>query len=195
MEDEEKEILIGKDKPADTADSRLYALEKRISALEEFVGLNSGTGDEVKKYPGALSDEPIDLSLDEAEFGPIAVNPVQGVMKSSGKSPAVAGSSAKTPGQGNAIMDVMSEKFAWKTDMPGTAVSNVISAISLNDRALFINTLFSQDPLLFRENIMKINAMSSLEEAENYIGKTFPKWNMHSAVVYRFMMAVRRKLK
>jgi hypothetical protein len=195
MEDEEKENLIEKDRPADTEDSRLDALEKRISALEEFVGLNVGTEDHVKKYPGALSDEPIDLSLDEAEFGPIAVNPVHGSMKNTGKSSVTTGSYVKTPGKGSAIMDVMSEKFAWKTDMPGTSVSNVISAISLNDRALFINTLFSQDPLLFQENIMKINAMSSLEEAENYIKETFPKWNMHSAVVYRFMMAVRRKLK
>lgn len=85
--------------------------------------------------------------------------------------------------------------YAWRTDMAGSPVANIISGISLNDRVLFINTLFSEDPILFQASLARFNAMSSLQEAEDYIAANFPGWNLSSEVVYRFMMAVRRKLK
>ena len=94
-----------------------------------------------------------------------------------------------------AVIDVMSDKLKWKTDIAGSAVKNIISAISLNDRAQFINNLFKQDPSKFQEAITRLNGMSSLDEAEAYINETYPDWNLHSDVVYRFMMAVRRKLR
>ena len=93
-----------------------------------------------------------------------------------------------------AVMDVMAEKQAWRTDRPGMPVRNIISAISLNDRVYLINTLFGEDPLLFQETISKFNAMGSLSEALAYIGENHPDWDMNSEPVYRLMMAVRRKL-
>ena len=94
-----------------------------------------------------------------------------------------------------AVMDVMGQKLAWKTAMPGTPVKNVISAISLNDRVLFINTLFKEDPLAFQEAISAFNSMSSFDEAEEYVRTNYPDWKLDSDLVYRLMMAVRRKLK
>jgi hypothetical protein len=94
-----------------------------------------------------------------------------------------------------AVMDVMGQKLAWKTAMPGTPVKNVISAISLNDRVLFINTLFKEDPMAFQEAIAAFNAMSSFDEAEEYVRTNYPDWNLNSDLVFRLMMAVRRKLK
>ncbi len=85
--------------------------------------------------------------------------------------------------------------YAWRTDMAGAPVSNIISGISLNDRVLFINTLFGEDPILFQASIARFNAMGSLAEAEEYISGNFPDWKLDSEVVYRFMMAVRRKLR
>lgn len=93
-----------------------------------------------------------------------------------------------------AVMDVMAEKQAWRTDRPGMPVKNIISAISLNDRVFLINTLFGEDPLLFQDTIAKFNAMGSLSEALAYIAGNFPGWDMNSEPVYRLMMAVRRKL-
>ena len=93
-----------------------------------------------------------------------------------------------------AVMDVMAEKQAWRTDRPGSPVKNIISAISLNDRVLLINSLFKEDPILFRDTIAAFNAMDSLEEALGYIRDHFPDWNMNGGTVYRLMMAVRRKL-
>lgn len=98
------------------------------------------------------------------------------------------------PAPGPAIIDKVTRKRAWEIDMPGAPVSNILSAISLNDRLLFINTLFKKDPILFQDTIRLFNGMGSLAAAEEYIQQNFPDWNLESDTVYRFMMAVRRKL-
>ena len=85
--------------------------------------------------------------------------------------------------------------FQWMNDMPGGEVANMISGISLNDRVLFINTLFREDPSLFQSTISALNGMKSLEDAVAWLVARFPEWNLNSEVVYRFMMAARRKLR
>lgn len=92
------------------------------------------------------------------------------------------------------LMDSFALRRAWKVDMPGTPVQNIISGISLNDRVLFINSLFREDAILFQKSLAAFNSMTYLKEAEDYINEEFPEWNLDSDVVYRFMMAVRRKL-
>lgn len=96
---------------------------------------------------------------------------------------------------GGAVMDRMAEKESWRTDMPGTGVSDIRSAISLNDRILFINTLFHEDPIAFKEAVSALNAAPSFSDGAEFILGKHPEWNTGSDVVYRFMMAVRRKLK
>ena len=80
------------------------------------------------------------------------------------------------------------------TDLPGVPVKNIRSAISLYDRALFINTLFKENYALYDKTISDLNAMASLEEAVSYIEASFPDWNLSSDAVYGFMMAIRKKL-
>jgi len=94
-----------------------------------------------------------------------------------------------------AVHDVMEKKETWRTDIPGAPVGNIISGIALNDRVLFINTLFKGDAQTFIDTIGKLNSMTSFTEAVSYIGDNFPDWNTGSDLVYRFMMAVRRKLR
>lgn len=84
---------------------------------------------------------------------------------------------------------------AWRKDMPGPEVKDVRSAISLNDRVMFISTLFRDDSMLFQDVINKINAMTTLEKAVQYLKENFPEWDMDSELVYRFMMSVRRKIR
>ena len=93
-----------------------------------------------------------------------------------------------------AVIDALMERCAWKTDIPGSPVRNILSAISLNDRLLFINTLFGEDAAKFQKTISLFNSLTSLAEAETYIRSEFPNWDLNSDSVYRFMMAVRRKL-
>ena len=94
-----------------------------------------------------------------------------------------------------AVIDTMTDRQAWRTDMPGTPVKDIRSAISLNDRIFFINYLFNEDPMAFQEALTRINQMGSLDEVVEYVTSDFPEWNMESDVVYRFMMAVRRRIR
>ena len=100
----------------------------------------------------------------------------------------------KSPKARKAVLDVMEDKQAWRTDMPGAPVKDILSAISLNDRVQFINVLFNEDPALFQQTRSMINTMETLDQAVEYITSTFD-WDMSSQVVYRFMMAVRRKVR
>ena len=93
-----------------------------------------------------------------------------------------------------AVVDKLASKEAWRTDIPGTKVSDIRSAISLNDRILFINHLFGEDPAAFKEALTALNAMENFNQAADYIASIHPEWNMESDTVYRFMMAVRRRL-
>ena len=123
-------------------------------------------------------DSPIDLGIDLPDFGSglKSINDVQ---------------SRKIRKR---LMDSASTTYKWKTDLPGSPVRNIISAISLNDRVLMINKLFREDPQLFQQTLSDLNTMSSFAEAEDYIREHFSEWKMDSEPVYRFMMAVRRKL-
>lgn len=95
----------------------------------------------------------------------------------------------------DAVMDKMAAKESWRSDIPGAKVSDVRSAISLNDRVLFINTLFHEDPIAFQNALSRLNSMPSFDEGVNFILGEHPEWNTESEIVYRFMMAVRRKLR
>ncbi len=93
------------------------------------------------------------------------------------------------------INDMMADTCAWRHDMPGAPVRDIRSAISLNDRVIFINLLFEEDAQTFVNTLAQINTMETLDQAVEYITAQFPSWDMNSDLVYRFMMAVRRKVK
>ena len=93
------------------------------------------------------------------------------------------------------VNDAMAAQQAWRKDMPGSQVRDIRSAISLNDRIIFINYLFKEDPMVFQDSLTKINQMESLDQVVEYVCSDFPEWDLNSEVVYRFMMAVRRKVR
>lgn len=98
-------------------------------------------------------------------------------------------------GSGKAVMDIKPDKPAWLSDMTGPEVKDIRSAISLNDRVMFITSLFRGDSMLFQDTVTRLNGMTSLDDVLSYVGETFPEWNMNSDHVGRFMMAVRRKIR
>ncbi|MCR5463369.1 MAG: hypothetical protein K6F06_02375 [Bacteroidales bacterium] len=145
-----------------------------------------------------VDDTPIDITISDVEDMPDdAVQPLESGLNLKA-APAEASEPRKaildTAKADTAVMDIMAEKQAWRTDRPGMPVKNIISAISLNDRVLLINVLFGEDPMLFQETIAKFNSMGSLSEALAFISENHPDWDMNSEPVYRLMMAVRRKL-
>lgn len=93
------------------------------------------------------------------------------------------------------LNEVITADYAWRKDMPGTPVRDIRSAISLNDRVIFINLLFKEDAQTFVDTLAKINTMETLDQVVGYISSSFPGWDLSSELVYRFMMAVRRKVR
>ena len=163
--------------PASEPQSEPVSEPVAIPAVEEEPSLLD------EPEPAPAEEEPIDLGIGDLDVSDIISDLPESIndVESANVKPAV--------------MDVMAEKCAWKADMPGSPVKNVLSAISLNDRILFIKSLFKDDAAVFQQTIQTFNSYTMLSEAEDYIHRMFPDWKMNSEVVYRFMMAVRRKLK
>lgn len=177
-----------------TPDTEIQPLAEPVDAVERTEAEEPGEA----TAPAAMDDLPFDDDLPIEEVPAKAQAPAQAPAKA--QTPATP--AAEEPKAAildskkaeTAVMDVMAEKQAWRTDRPGSQVKNVISAISLNDRVLLINVLFREDPMLFQDTISAFNGMASLDEAIAYIQTHFPEWDMNSEPVYRLMMAVRRKL-
>ena len=131
----------------------------------------------VEDLPSGIIEEPVVEPAFEPEPAP-APAPAEPV-------PAPAAPAAKP--------SAPAASYRWATDLPGSPVKNVISAVSLNDRVLFINTLFGEDPLRFQHAIAVFNGLPSFADAVEYVQSTYPDWDLSSEVVYRLMMAVRRR--
>ena len=146
--------------------------------------------------PGVVDDMPIDISLDEVPAEPVVdLDVVAEPEPMPEPEPVPAPAPAPATVQKPAAVAKSAKPAAWKTDMVGAPVKNIISAISLNDRVLFISTLFKEDPMSFQNTISALNAMEDFQSAEDYLRAGFPDWNYDSEVVYRLMMAIRRKLR
>ena len=158
-----------------------------VAPVREMAEPTEGTAQAEKTAPAAETEED-DLPF----FDDVPAKPARPVKKKtsseSGRKAIVDSITADA-----AVMDVMAEQQAWRTDRASSPVKNVISAISLNDRVLLINILFKEDPLLFQDTIAAFNSMSGFEEAVTYVKQHFPEWDLNSDPVYRLMMAVRRK--
>lgn len=100
-----------------------------------------------------------------------------------------------TAGSQEIMIDALAERQAWRKDMPGSPVEDIRKAISINDRILFINSLFYGNTELFQDTIRAINTMTNLNDVIEMIDKMFPDWDMDSETVYRFMMIARRRVK
>lgn len=93
------------------------------------------------------------------------------------------------------VLDAMTEGSAWRHDIPGPEVRELRSAIGLGDKVYFCHALFRDDNALYQDTVLKLNAMKKLDDAVEYLRATFPEWDWNSDKVYRFMMAVRRKIR
>ena len=152
-----------------------------------------------------LSDpEPVELDFDEELDGDLPEEALAEIAEEAPAEPEVELDLFGEPvlrvneklgaGRSRSVGEKMEQKEAWRTAMPGAAVKDVRSAISLNDRVLFIRELFGGDAGLFQKAVDDINAMGSLDEMVAYVNERHPGWDLDSDTVYRLMMAVRRKL-
>ncbi|MBQ9174476.1 MAG: hypothetical protein IJ161_12165 [Bacteroidales bacterium] len=178
----EEEVAEEEDAPLNEED--LPSEEKSVS--EDLPEEHAPVEPEAEPVPEEEPDTLMDL------FGDV-IEPVAPVKRGRPKKEPKSINDAAIPQE--SVMDALYVDSAWRKDMPGPEVRNVRSAISMNDRILFVNRLFRKDFKLYDDIIEKINNMGSLDEVVSLIDSTFPEWKMDSEDVYRFMMAVRRKIR
>lgn len=176
------------------------SLRRQLEELEEKIAHLKSVYHESADYQYDEVDIPIDIDIDEmsAEEPARMSDETEPEAEPETEPEAVAEvveSVAEVPPVRQAVIDVLEDKRAWKTDMPGAPVRDIRSAISLNDRVLFINRLFNEDPMSFQDMLSKINNMTSIEEVIEAVVAEHPDWDLGSEIVYRFMMAVRRKIR
>lgn len=172
------------------------SLRRQLEELEEKIAHLKAVYHESADYQYDEVDIPIDIDIDEMSAEePAAISDETEPEAEPEAVAEVVESVAEVPPVRQAVIDVLEDKRAWKTDMPGAPVRDIRSAISLNDRVLFINRLFNEDPMSFQDMLSKINNMTSIEEVIEAVVAEHPDWDLGSEIVYRFMMAVRRKVR
>ena len=171
------------------------SLRRQLEELEEKIAHLKSVYHESADYQYDEVDIPIDIDIDEMSAEePAAISEETEPEAEPETVAEVVESVADEPPVRQAVIDVLEDKRAWKTDMPGAPVRDIRSAISLNDRVLFINRLFNEDPMSFQDMLSKINNMTSIEEVIEAVVAEHPDWDLGSEIVYRFMMAIRRKV-
>lgn len=141
--------------------------------------------------PAPEAEPEADGDMPESLFGDVP-EPVGDAGKGRRRAPRAVYQTASAP---KAVIDAMSAKAAWRVDMPGPEVRSLRSAIALGDQVVFINRLFRKDSSLYQSTIDILNNTPTLSAAIDYLSETFPEWDLESEDVYRFMMAVRRKIR
>ena len=202
MEKTQKEIL--NDIMAELSAIRLAlnSLESKLSRIDmsdpEPVELDLDEeldGDLPEEVPAEIAEEvPAEVPVKIAEEAPAEAPAEPEVELDLFGEPVLRVNEKLGAGRSRSVGEKMEQKEAWRTAMPGAAVKDVRSAISLNDRVLFIRELFGGDAGLFQKAVDDINAMGSLDEMVAYVNERHPGWDLDSDTVYRLMMAVRRKL-
>ncbi len=158
--------------------------EEPMKAVEDAVDEAAEVVDVKDPVEDVIEEPAIEAEADSV-FEPVVETVAEPVVEAA----------AETAPVRQAVIDVLEDRQAWRTDMPGAPVRDIRSAISLNDRVLFINRLFNEDPISFQDMLSKINNMTSLDEVVEAVVTEHPEWDLGAEVVYRFMMAVRRKVR
>ena len=192
--------------------SEIESLKKRISTLEEsVVAMKAEMESAPVETPSEPVSEDVDIDIDivdipesepEEPVAPVEVDlplaepelPVASEAAEPESEIEAKPEPAPEPQAPKKSLKTVDGSYAWQSAKPGMPVKNLRSAISLFDRALFINTLFKEDYSLYDKTISELNQVASFPEAIDYILTNFPDWNLASDVVYSFMMALRKKL-
>lgn len=161
-------------------------------AVDLDAGVEIASGDSSGQGFDIMMDDDIDFVVSDGK--PVAAAEVKTPKEAEAKpkekaNPAHVKKAKKMPAEPD-----QSRVYAWKTSVPASPLSNILSGISLKERGMLISTLFNDDAQLFIDTVRAFNAMKSLNEAESYIISRFPNWKLDSDNVFRLMMAVRRKL-
>ena len=86
---------------------------------------------------------------------------------------------------------VVEETSSPKAAVYGKAVEDIRQAISLGDRFLYQRELFGQNAELMQKALTELNALSSFDEAMNYIRQF--GWDTESSTYQQFIVTLHRR--
>ncbi|MBR0195163.1 MAG: hypothetical protein IJQ32_02830 [Paludibacteraceae bacterium] len=86
---------------------------------------------------------------------------------------------------------VQEEQASPNAALYGKAVDDIRKAISLGDRFLYQRELFGQNAELMQRTLTELNALSSFEEAMNYIAHF--NWDQESNSYQQFIVTLHRR--
>ena len=75
-------------------------------------------------------------------------------------------------------------------------IKDLISAIGLNEKFLFVEQLFNNDADAYKEQLKILNSMSSFDEAINYINNQLKnkfEWKLKGTVEKKFIRIIERR--
>ena len=72
-------------------------------------------------------------------------------------------------------------------------ISSIENAVTLNQRFMFVNTLFGGDIDLFNKTINKLDAMDQMSDADEYLKNHFKSWDSEEDDVKEFMGIIIRR--
>ncbi len=94
------------------------------------------------------------------------------------------------------IYDVLSKEVTpvdASAKTVGQSIPDLEKAISLNEKFVFIKELFGGNAQKYSLSISKLNSMSGMAEAMNYISSNFPEWNMNDNNVKLLIELIKRR--
>ena len=83
------------------------------------------------------------------------------------------------------------EQVSPNAALYGKAVDDIRQAISLGDRFLYQRELFGQKAELMQQTLTELNALSSFDEAMNYISRF--NWDTESSTYQQFLITLHRR--
>ena len=86
---------------------------------------------------------------------------------------------------------IIEEPASPKAAIYGKAVDDIRLAISLGDRFLYQRELFGQNAELMQRTLSELNALSSFDDAINYISRF--NWDTESSTYQQFLVTLHRR--
>lgn len=176
-------------------------LEERIATLEAELASLEAEMDELKNRPEPEPQvvEKVVEKIVEVEK-PVEV--IKEVIKEVVKEPEVVAEPEPEPVVPEASEEVepqpapepepvQEEQASPNAALYGKAVDDIRKAISLGDRFLYQRELFAQNAELMQRALTELNALSSFEEAMNYIAHF--NWDQESNSYQQFIVTLHRR--
>ena len=93
------------------------------------------------------------------------------------------------------LFDMIEEKPIIKDKVSQTKIDDIRKAIGINEKFRFINELFNGDIQEYNQAVDRLNALTSMDEADNFLEKFRVQyvWDEEGEVYQEFIKIVRRR--